>query len=448
MPTDRALGFVGSLHPAHERHGDGQPSETRCDEENGLSQAADLCHHRIPDHHGGQAINNEVEDGRDRPDQFSRSDGHARCLVAAPAGCKLRRMAPCREQHRHAICAGMSSELARSPLPADPLLAAWLWTLAALVFAMVLVGGATRLTDSGLSITEWQPLLGAIPPLNESQWLAAFEKYKTIPEYQIVNRGMSLAAFKQIYWWEWAHRFLGRVIGLVLILPLLLLWLSGHITRRMAGTLLILLLLGALQGALGWYMVKSGLAERTDVSQYRLAAHLLLASMIYAAIIWVALGLSFPRTNGPVRVKARPLALIALILMQIGMGGLVAGLDAGLSHNTFPLMDGRLVPPGLLVMTPWWRNVFENPLTVQFLHRLFAYAIAVSVLLNALTLGRVTNDIRLSAWLLLAIVSLQITLGVWTLLSSVPLHLALLHQAGAMFLLAAATVHLYLARHS
>jgi cytochrome c oxidase assembly protein subunit 15 len=340
----------------------------------------------------------------------------------------------------------MSTELLPNPAASDPLLRAWLWTLAALVFAMVIVGGATRLTDSGLSITEWQPLLGAIPPLREAQWLEAFEKYKAIPEYQIVNRGMSLAAFKQIYWWEWAHRFIGRFIGLVLVLPMLLLWFSGRIDRRLAKTLLVLLLLGGLQGALGWYMVRSGLAERTDVSQYRLAAHLLLASLIYAAIIWVALGQTIPRARKSSRIVGLPLALIALILLQIGMGGLVAGLDAGLSHNTFPLMDGRLVPDGLWIIDPWWRNVFENPMTVQFLHRLLAYVIAFAVLLNALSLARAKRDARVSAWVLLAAIALQMGLGIWTLLSAVPLPLGLLHQAGAMLLLAAATVHLYL-RH-
>jgi cytochrome c oxidase assembly protein subunit 15 len=342
----------------------------------------------------------------------------------------------------------MSTELARSPSSADPLLAAWLWTLAALVFAMILVGGATRLTDSGLSITEWQPLLGAIPPLSESQWLKAFEKYKAIPEYQILNRGMSLGEFKQIYWWEWAHRFLGRIIGLVLILPLLLLWLSGRIDRRMAKSLLILFLLGALQGALGWYMVKSGLAERTDVSQYRLAAHLLLASAIYSAIIWVALSLTLPRPRNLSGGTLWPLALIVLILVQIGAGGLVAGLDAGLSHNTFPLMDGRLIPDGLLILKPRWRNVFENPLTVQFLHRLLAYVIALAVLFNASSFRHAGREARLSAWALLVLVVLQMALGIWTLLSAVPLHLGILHQAGAMLLLAAAILHLHLASPS
>jgi heme a synthase len=317
--------------------------------------------------------------------------------------------------------------------------------LAALVFAMVLVGGATRLTDSGLSITEWQPLLGAIPPLDSAQWREAFDKYKAVPEYQIVNQGMSLAAFKHIYMWEWAHRFLGRIIGLILLLPLLAFWFLGRIERRMAGSLLILLVLGALQGALGWYMVQSGLAERTDVSQYRLSAHLILASVIYAAIIWVALGLTFPGARDSSRRMGPPLALLALILLQIGVGGLVAGLDAGRSHNTFPLMDGRVVPDGLMVMTPWWRNLFENPMTAQFLHRLLAYAIAFAAFLNALSLARAASKLCFSAWTLLAIVAVQMVLGIWTLLAAVPLHLGLLHQGGAMLLLAAAVVHLYLA---
>ncbi len=340
----------------------------------------------------------------------------------------------------------MSTELAPSPPHADALVSTWLWLLAALVFAMVLVGGATRLTDSGLSITEWQPLLGAIPPLNEPQWLQAFAKYKAIPEYEIVNPGMSLAEFKQIYWWEWAHRFLGRIIGLVLIVPLALLWLAGRIDRRLARTLLVLLMLGGLQGALGWYMVKSGLAVRTDVSQYRLAAHLLLAAVIYAAIIWVALGLTVSRLARPSAGTGLPIALILLILLQIGLGGLVAGLDAGLSHNSFPLMDGRLIPDGLWVMSPWWRNIFENPLTVQFLHRLLAYGIALAALLNAVSLVRAPWNVRLTAWALLGLVAFQMVLGVWTLLNAVPMHLGLLHQGGALLVLAVAVLQLHLSR--
>ncbi|MGH6873500.1 MAG: COX15/CtaA family protein, partial [Aestuariivirgaceae bacterium] len=258
---------------------------------------------------------------------------------------------------------------------AYPLIRLWLWSVAGLILAMVLIGGATRLTDSGLSITEWQPLMGVVPPLDEASWKEAFEKYKAIPEYRIVNSGMSLAEFKFIYWWEWTHRFLGRFIGLVVFLPLAFLWATRRLDARTVRSMVLLLILGGAQGALGWYMVKSGLAERTDVSQYRLAAHLALAAAIYATVVWIALGIgtSFRRIDS--REAGMALGLVLLILLQIALGGLVAGLDAGLSHNTFPLMDGKLVPDGLLVMTPRWRNLFENALTVQFLHRTMAYGV-------------------------------------------------------------------------
>ena len=329
---------------------------------------------------------------------------------------------------------------------AYPFIRLWLWILAGLVFAMVLVGGATRLTDSGLSITEWQPLLGVIPPLNESQWLAAFEKYKVIPEYQLLNKGMSLAEFKVIYWWEWAHRFLGRFIGVVLLVPFLLLWATRRLERRLTQSLLALLVLLGLQGGLGWYMVQSGLVERTDVSQYRLAAHLLIAAAIYASMIWVALGVGVPPRRLAARDASLVLGLIVMIFGQIGLGGLVAGLDAGLSHNTFPLMEGRLIPEGMMIMTPWWRNFFENALTVQFFHRLLAYLIAIAILLHAISLTRSGRNggREISAWVLVFAVFAQMALGVWTLLAGVPIVLGLLHQTGAMLLLAAALIHLHL----
>jgi cytochrome c oxidase assembly protein subunit 15 len=342
----------------------------------------------------------------------------------------------------------MTATAARAPASSDAFVRLWLWTLAALVFAMVLVGGATRLTDSGLSITEWQPILGAIPPLNDAQWLEAFDKYKAIPEYRIVNRGMSLAEFKGIFWWEWTHRFLGRFIGLVLIVPFALLWITRRLDDHMTRPLLLLLLLGALQGALGWYMVRSGLAERTDVSQYRLAAHLLFAAAIYAFIIWIAAGLTFGRARHGDRGGAAALALLFLIFLQIGLGGLVAGLDAGLSHNTFPLMDGKLIPERLMIMEPRWRNFFENAMTVQFLHRLIAYVIAVTALLHAARLWRSEADKpqKLSATAVCVLVILQMALGIWTLLAGVPMVLGLLHHAGAMLLLTAGVIHLHAAR--
>jgi cytochrome c oxidase assembly protein subunit 15 len=276
--------------------------------------------------------------------------------------------------------------------------------------------------------------------------MAAFEKYKQIPEYRLIKTDMSLAGFKVIYWWEWAHRFLGRVIGLVLIVPFLAFLAARRIEPALFRSLLMLLLLGALQGALGWYMVQSGLSDRTDVSQYRLAAHLVLAALIYAAIIWVVLGIGLPRRQIKTAEAAVSLAIIVLIFLQLGVGGLVAGLDAGLSHNSFPLMDGRLIPQGLLAIEPWWRNLFENPLTVQFAHRSMAYLIAIVIWLHAIGLTRSRRDgaREISGWVLAFAAAVQMGLGVWALLAGVPLYLGLLHQAGAMLLLTTSVVHLHL----
>ncbi|MFO0993368.1 MAG: COX15/CtaA family protein [Hyphomicrobiales bacterium] len=313
----------------------------------------------------------------------------------------------------------------------------WLFSLAFLIFCMVIVGGAVRLTDSGLSITEWQPLLGAIPPLTEADWAIAFEKYRQIPEYALVNNGMSLDDFKFIYWWEWSHRLLGRLIGAAFLLPFLFFWIKGYLTRALAMRLAVIFVLGGLQGALGWYMVASGLSERVDVSQYRLAAHLVLATIIFGAIIWVALGLGKKRRPiGDIRPWFA-MALVGLVIAQVGMGGFVAGIDAGMGYNTWPLMDGRLIPNGLWVMSPAWRNIFENALTVQFFHRLIAYVIALCVLIYA------WRQRSSPALVLLAIVFLQITFGILTLLHQVPLSLALIHQGGALILLATALWNLH-----
>ena len=317
-------------------------------------------------------------------------------------------------------------------LAAHRLVKIWLAFMALLVFAMVLVGGATRLTDSGLSITEWQPILGAIPPLSDADWSAAFEKYRQIPEYKIVNRGMSLEQFKQIYWWEWSHRFLGRFIGIAFALPLAFFWITGRLDKALKSRLSGLLFLGAIQGALGWFMVKSGLVDRVDVSQYRLAAHLCLAAIIYAAMIWIMLGIGQPRRlTWP---GALALGFSGLVIVQIALGGLVAGLDAGMAYNTWPLMDGAVVPDGLAAMQPAWKNLFENIMTVQFNHRVMAYALALLAFLLAVWQ-------RHSALLLAALVLAQIALGIATLLQQVPIHLALAHQAGALIILAAALWH-------
>jgi heme a synthase len=321
----------------------------------------------------------------------------------------------------------------------------WLFGVAALVVAIVIVGGATRLTESGLSITEWKLVLGILPPLTEAQWLAEFAKYKEIPQYSLINRGMSLDAFKVIYWWEWGHRLLGRLIGLAFVVPFVAFWIAGRIDRALAPRLLALLALGASQGVLGWYMVMSGLVERVSVSQYRLAAHLTLAVVIFTAVVWVALGIG--RGRGRVtatRAGQVALALLGLVLVQIAAGGFVAGLRAGMGYNTWPLIDGAIIPAGLAVMEPWWRNLFENALTVQFIHRMLAYAIAIVVMVNAAVLWRRGPEVLgSSATILAAIVLAQSAIGIATLLGQVPMGLALAHQAGGLAVVAAAVWHLH-----
>ena len=319
----------------------------------------------------------------------------------------------------------------------------WLYGVALLVFVMVLVGGATRLTDSGLSITEWKPVTGAVPPLSAEAWEAEFAKYRQIPEYERVNRGMSLSEFKTIYWWEWAHRFLGRIIGLAFALPAVLFWTRGMIPRWLVPRLAVLFVLGGLQGAVGWYMVASGLVDRVDVSQYRLAMHLTLAALIFAALVWVARetkGLRMARPTSS-SLRAGALALGGLVLLQIYLGGLVAGLDAGLTYTTWPLMDGRLIPAAssLLAIDPWWRNLFENVLTVQFVHRMTAYALlACAIAFGVWQWRRGAGALGLGVALL---VVWQALVGITTLVLAVPLDWALLHQGSAFAVLALATAN-------
>ncbi|WP_423724815.1 COX15/CtaA family protein [Aurantimonas marianensis] len=321
----------------------------------------------------------------------------------------------------------------------------WLYTVAALVFALVLVGGATRLTDSGLSITEWKPIHGIIPPLSAAEWQEEFELYKRIPQYQEINRGMSLDDFTTIFWWEWAHRFLARAVGFVFAVPLAFFWLTGRIEPFLKPRLLGILGLGALQGGVGWWMVASGLSVRTDVSQYRLATHLIIACLIFAATIWVARGLAPKRyETPPSRASATVAGVIVLAsLAQIYLGALVAGLNAGFTFNTWPLMDGALVPDGLFVMQPAWRNFFENVMTVQFIHRMGAYVLLAIVALHtvaAVTQAPGTRHAR-RAVVLFVLVLAQAAIGVVTLLLAVPISWGLIHQAGGMVVLAAAVVH-------
>lgn len=312
----------------------------------------------------------------------------------------------------------------------------WLWAIAALIFCMVIVGGATRLTDSGLSITEWRPLLGAIPPLNEADWLEAFEKYKLIPEYQIQNKGMALDDFRFIYWWEWSHRFLGRAIGVVFVVPLVFFMVTKAIPRRLWPRLVALFVLGGAQGALGWFMVASGLSERVDVSQYRLAAHLTFAVALFAGVVWTALGLRASRLWQPLPDNLIALGLVALILLQTAAGGFVAGLDAGFASNTWPKMNGEWIPAGLFMTEPHWKNLFENALAVQFNHRLIANVILAYALWMARRAPR-------TGWFVVAAVLLQMGLGIGTVVWGVPMPVALIHQGGALVVLALALWHLH-----
>ena len=316
----------------------------------------------------------------------------------------------------------------------------WLFSIAALIVIMVLVGGATRLTESGLSIVEWKPVTGTLPPLGEAQWLAAFEAYKTIPQYRELNAGMSLDQFKTIFWWEWSHRLLGRVIGLAYLLPFLWFLWRGALGTELKRRLWLIFGLGALQGAVGWWMVASGLTLRTEVSQYRLATHLVLALVILAAIIWTLRRLAGrPPAIVSARLRITSLALLALTFVQLYFGALVAGLRAGRVYNTWPEIDGALIPSAarLFFEEPWWRNLFDNPLTVQFEHRMTAYALLALAILHALDAIRsraAASVVGGAVWLAAAMI-LQAVLGVFTLLYQVPIDLALAHQAVAMVVL-------------
>jgi heme a synthase len=322
----------------------------------------------------------------------------------------------------------------------------WLYAVAALVLAMVLIGGATRLTESGLSITEWQPVMGTLPPVTDAQWQAAFQKYQEIPQYRELNGGMSLAEFKTIFWWEWTHRLIGRAIGVLFLVPFLWFLWRGRVAPELGTRLWLIFGLIALQGAVGWWMVTSGLADRVEVSQYRLATHLVLACVIYVAILWTALGLGNARPSPiPALIRTGAVVLLVLLLVQIYLGALVAGLRAGHIYNTWPLIDGAFVPDAarLFFDTPLWRNFFENTLTVQFDHRMLAYVVVLGTVLQVLYVASTIGEgaALTGATALAAAVMLQAALGVWTLLKVAPISLSLLHQAVAMLVLTVATVH-------
>ena len=333
---------------------------------------------------------------------------------------------------------------------------AWLIVLFALVFAMIAVGGLTRLTDSGLSITEWAPVTGAIPPLGAADWAAEFERYRAIPEYQLQKAGMSLAEFKTIYWWEWGHRQLGRVIGLVWAAGFVFFWATKRIPPGWTGRLLLLGALGGLQGAIGWWMVSSGLeGTRMDVLSYRLAVHLGLAFVILGLIAWYALllGRSEAALIGARRGREDKLfrmgtGLMHFTFLQVILGALVAGIDAGRNYTDWPLMAGQIVPPGFMEMRPWWANLFEDAGTVQFLHRVSGYLLLAFAVVVWLRGRRSANrGVRVAFHAVMGMVLVQMALGVVTVMTGAPWWWAILHQAGAVLLFVLVIRARFLAGH-
>lgn len=322
--------------------------------------------------------------------------------------------------------------------------AIWLASVAGLVALMVIVGGMTRLTDSGLSITSWKPIHGALPPLSQAEWEEELAAYRLIPEYQKINKGMTLDEFKAIFWWEWGHRNLGRVIGLAFFVPFVVFLFLRRIERPWIPRLVLLFVLGGLQGFVGWWMVASGLTERTDVSQYRLVAHLSLALAIYCGLVWTALEIGAWRASTAITPAAETLfpwslAFLALVFGQIMLGGFVAGTDAGMTYNTWPLMDGRFVPEGYWGHDPWWLSPFEQIQAIQFNHRIGGYAVFAAAL-ALWWYARRSGDAQVArlADILMAVVVAQVVLGIVTLIAVMPLWLAVLHQFGAVVLLTAA----------
>lgn len=338
--------------------------------------------------------------------------------------------------------ATLSAPAARQPRPAA--LARWLWAVALLVVIVVGVGGITRLTESGLSITEWRPVSGVLPPLNEADWVAEFEKYKQIPEYKEINLGMTLAGFKAIFFWEWLHRILGRVVGMAMVLPLA--WYAwrraipaGYSLRLLALTSLV-----GLQGAIGWWMVASGLEYRTDVSHFRLAAHLLTALFLLAGLVWTARDLDAQardRAARPARLTGGGVAVIAILFVQLLLGAWVAGLNAGFVSSTWPLMNDHVVPEGIDWAGGAWLALTNDPFLIHFLHRWWSWIAALALLWLARTLSRL--GAKREAALLVAVVAVQMLLGIWTVVSGVSMWVAVAHQVVGAILVAIAAAALH-----
>jgi cytochrome c oxidase assembly protein subunit 15 len=332
------------------------------------------------------------------------------------------------------------------------MVAGWLFVVCFMLLVMIVLGGATRLTGSGLSIMEWAPLMGTLPPLSEAEWQRLFHLYQAIPQYELLNQGFGIDGFKHIFWLEWTHRLWGRLIGLAFAVPLVVFVARGAIRRGLWLRLLGFLVLGGLQGAVGWFMVASGFAENsTAVSAYRLVAHLSLALALYAAILWTALGVLRP---GPRRAGIAPVfrVMVAACCWLVGVtivaGGFVAGLHAGLIYNSFPLMGDSLVPPDYDTLQPFVRNLTENLAAVQFDHRVLASLTALLVLATVWAGMRapLPGPVRRAVMVMGAVVAVKYTLGVCTLLWAVPVGLATAHQATAVLLLTAALVALHLDR--
>jgi cytochrome c oxidase assembly protein subunit 15 len=325
-----------------------------------------------------------------------------------------------------------------APAKGVGLVRAWLLVIAGLVYAMILVGGATRLTDSGLSITEWKPLLGAFPPMNDADWADAFAKYQSMTaQYHLLNPNMDIAGFKGIYWWEWSHRELGRVIGVAFALPLIFFWVTGRTTKKLLPHLIVLFALGGLQGLIGWWMVSSGVnSELTSVAPYRLMTHFCLALLIIAYCFWLWLELGATKRETPKAASGWATAMIWIVGLQMALGALVAGLDAGRGYTDWPLMAGKFAPDEMWMLDPFWRNLFGNPAMAQFVHRLTAYVLLAVGALSAW-------KFRAQHWSLFilfgGLVLMQAVLGIATLVHAAPLDLSLTHQALGVIVLVAAT---------
>jgi cytochrome c oxidase assembly protein subunit 15 len=321
----------------------------------------------------------------------------------------------------------------------DRLIAYWLFFCAAVIFGMILLGGVTRLTESGLSMVDWKPLMGVIPPMSEADWQHMFDKYKQFPEYQKINMGMSLEAFKSIFMYEYLHRVLGRLIGIIFILPFLYFYFTKRIKKGLTPKLIIMLIGGGFQGLLGWYMVKSGLVDQPDVSQYRLTAHLGAAVLIFGFILWTAFGLVNETSQQPKELSIFSYSLSGLIFLMILSGGLVAGTKAGYAYSTWPLMGDSFIPSGLYSMSPLWLSAFEDITTIQFNHRIFAYCIVLLVALFAIKAlkANIQGVARTGLFVLIGLLILQVTLGISTLIYHVPIPIAAAHQVVAVALLSA-----------